>query len=358
MIYVIIHVLKASSSATSPVIIKQILADSHHVRPLVKKHVFFVFGDKTGYYEELVKKASLCFFQDKKSLIQHLKTYQDYRLIVHGVPFNSIFKDFLFSGIKLKHISWINWGHGHSYSRRQLIKKYLDKYLMRKLNSIIALTKYDEYLIEKLYKSNNVHFLPYRSENIQKLFHNSLTSIKHSGRNILLGVSAGKPQRHSVGIECLSKLTLKDISVYAPLSYNTSDEKYIRSVIDEGHQKLGDSFYPLKALMPIDQYVDFLRNMDMIILPSLKQNGLFNVYILLYLGKKIFVSEKSNMFISLTKLGFQLETLETINNDSVVQDYPIEIQRMNKHIVLELFDLEKSAENLKLFYSKLCSTKK
>lgn len=358
MNYVIIHVFKASSSATSPVIIKQILSDSHHVRSFVKKHVFFLFGDKSVYYEELAKKASLCFFQDKNSLIKHLEIYQDYRLIVHGLPFKSIFKDFLFSGIKLNNTVWINWGHGHSYSRRQLLKKLLDKYIMQKLNSIIALTKYDEYLMSSLYKSKNIQFLPYRSESIQKLFDNSLTSIKHSGRNILLGVSAGKPQRHIVGIDCLSKLDLKGINVYAPLSYNTSDEKYIQSVIDVGQQKLGDHFNPVQKLMPIDQYVDFLRKMDMVILPSLKQNGLFNVYILLYLGKKIFVSKDSNMYRSLTKLGFQLEILESINNNSVKKEFSKEIQILNKQIVLELFDIEKSAENLKLFYSKLCSTNK
>jgi len=358
MNYVIIHFFKASSSATSPVIIEQILADSHLLRPLVEKHVFFIFGEKTDYYKELTKKASLFFFQDKNSLIQHLKTYQDYRLIVHGLPFKSIFKDFLFSGIKLKNISWVNWGHGHSYSRRELFKKLLDKYIMQKLNSIIALTKYDEYLMERLYKSNNVHFLPYRSESIQNLFHNSLTSIKHSGRNILLGVSAGKPQRHAVGIEYLSKLNLKDINVFSPLSYNINDENYIQSVIDVGQQKLGDHFNPVKKLMPIDEYVDFLRKMDMIILPSLKQNGLFNIYILLYLGKKIFVPEKSNIYISLTKLGLQVETLDSINNYSVTTEYDKDIQRKNKQIILDLFDLDKTAENMKLFYSKLCSTKK
>ena len=357
MNYVILHVFKSSSSATSPVIIEQILADSHLVRPLVEKHVFFLFGAKTDCYKELTKKASLYFFQDKNLLIRSLKTHQNYRLIVHGLPFKSIFRDFLFAGIKLNYTAWINWGHGHSYSRREIIKKTLDMYIKPRLNSIIALTKYDEYLMARLYKSNNVHFLPYRSESIQKLFDNSLTSIKHSGRNILLGVSAGKPQRHIVGIECLSKLDLKGINVYAPLSYNISDEKYIQSVIDEGQRKLGDHFNPVKKLMPIDEYVDFLRKMDMIILPSLKQNGLFNIYILLYLGKKIFVPEESNIYISLTKLGLQVETLESISNYSVITEYVKDIQRKNKQIILDLFDLDKTAKNLKLFYSKLCLIK-
>ena len=74
--------------------------------------------------------------------------------------------------------------------------------------------------------------------------------------------------------------------------------------------------------------------------------------------KKIFVSKDSNMYISLTKLGFQLEILESINNNSVKKEFSKEIQILNKQIVLELFDFEKSAENLKLFYSKLCSTNK
>jgi hypothetical protein len=358
MNHVIIHVFKASSSATSPVKIKKVVQDSILLRPLVKKHIFFLFGAKADCYKELTKKASLYFFQDKKLLIRSLKTYQNYRLIVHGLPFKSIFRDFLFAGIKLNYTAWINWGHGHSYSRREIIKKTLDMYIMPRLNSIIALTKYDEYLMTRLYKSNNIQFLPYRSESIQNLFHNNITSIKHSGCNVLLGVSAGKPQRHAVGIEYLSKLNLKDINVFSPLSYNINDENYIQSVIDVGQQKLGDHFNPVKKLMPIDEYVDFLRKMDMIILPSLKQNGLFNIYILLYLGKKIFVPEKSNIYISLTKLGLQVETLDSINNYSVTTEYDKDIQRKNKQIILDLFDLDKTAENMKLFYSKLCSTKK
>ena len=358
MNYLILHVFKTSSSATSPELIKQIIEDSELLRPLVEKHIFFLFGAKTDYYKELTKKASLYFFQDKNLLIRSLKTHQNYRLIVHGLPFKTIFRDFLFTGIKLNHAAWINWGHGHSYSRREIIKKTLDMYIMPRLNSIIALTKYDEYLMASLYKSKNIKFLSYRSESIQNLFHNNITSIKHSGCNVLLGVSAGKPQRHAVGIEYLSKLNLKDINVFSPLSYNINDENYIQSVIDVGQQKLGDHFNPVKKLMPIDEYVDFLRKMDMIILPSLKQNGLFNIYILLYLGKKIFVPEKSNIYISLTKLGLQVETLDSINNYSVTTECDKDIQRKNKQIILDLFDLDKTAENMKLFYSKLCSTKK
>lgn len=355
---IVIHCFKASSSATSPELIKQIIEDSELLRPLVKKHVFFLFGEKTDYYNELAKKNSLYFFQDKNELIRRLKTYKNYRLIVHGVPFKSVFKHLLFGRVKLNHVAWINWGHGHSYSRRQPLKKLLDKYIMKKLHSIIALTKYDEYLMARLYKSKNIQFLPYRSETIQNLFHKNITSIKHSGRNVLLGVSAGKPQRHVVGIEYLSKLDLKGINVYTPLSYNIHDENYIQSVIDEGQQKLGDHFNPLKKLIPIDEYVVFLRKMDMIILPSLKQNGLFNIYILLYLGKKIFVPEKSNIYVSLTKLGLQVETLDSINNYSVITEYDKDMQRNNKQIILDLFNSDKAAENLKIFYTKLCSTRK
>ena len=348
------HVFKASSYATSPMLISQIIDDSKYLDYNVKSHTFILLGKETSHYKVIRENGgTISFFNTEKALVDYMQTLLTPRIIIHGLPYKNIFKDLFFSKISLCNIAWINWGHGHNYSKRELFKKLLDKYLMSKLNEIITLSKYDEFEVSKVYKWSNVSFLPYRSNNISKLFEKEVLPVRHNGFNILLGVSGGIPQKHVYGMQLISKLNLKNNNIYCPLSYNNSDQKYINTIKEEGQKRFGDSFFALEDLMSTEKYVDFLRTIDILLLPSLKQNGLFNIYVLLFLGKKVFVPKKSNIYYSLTKIGLEIEALEDIDLINATEGYNESVKNKNKEILSKLFNHKKSIDDLNKFYKSL-----
>lgn len=351
----IVHVFKASSFATSPSLIYQICSDAKRNEMIFSNHAFVLFGTYSKQYEHLKEDNEMSFFDDANELTKFLMQSENNYIIVHGIPFKGIFRTFSSTGIQLSKVAWINWGHGHTYSRRHVFRKLSDKFLMKKLKGIIALTKHDEFLMNKVYNGCNIKFLPYRMSKMHRIFDNTSTLNHTTELKVLLGVSAGKPQCHIEGLRCLEKLDRTDFSVYCPLSYNNADKDYLATVKKKGVEIFGKRFVGLENLMPFEEYAEFLKKIDFLILPSLKQNGLFNIYLLLFFGKKIFVIKDSNIYYSLNNLGFKIETIDSLEfNAAIFEPYDLETQKHNRKLIVELLDDKKTIKRLVDFYSELC----
>lgn len=132
--------------------------------------------------------------------------------------------------------------------------------------------------------------------------------------NVLLGNSATPTNRHQSAIEALSRFAAKDVRVYAPLSYG--DDDYRAKVIERGRGAFGDKFAPVTGFMERAEYIDFLSKMDVGVFNYDRQQGLGNIYLLLRMGTKVYLSSDSSMLADLRADGAAVSCFEDVGHES------------------------------------------
>jgi len=350
-----LHLFKSSSITTSPKLIKQIIKDIMEIDiEYLKSPTFLIIGEKSSHYNFLANSnVDYLFLLNDKELFEYLSNEKSTRIIIHGLPVKNIFKQLYLSKIDLRSVSWINWGHGHVYGKRKLLSYWLDRFILSKFNKVIALTLEDLKIIQKSFPKANSYFLPYKSSQIEHALNKDLPVKANIGMHIMVGVSGGKPQNHIKGFRALANLNLEDCTVFSPINYNNDDKDYLHTVKKEGFDLFGKKFNPIEVLLNRDEYENFLSTIDVLILPSYKQNGLFNIYLLLFMGKKVFVPKNSNLYNSLKNLGFVIEALEEISIEKVNSSYDINTVKLNRRVMFELYNRNKKLEEWAWFYRTL-----
>lgn len=180
----------------------------------------------------------------------------------------------------------------------------------------------------------------YRSK--AKFFLNSYTydfpevrNSEHSGLNILLGNSATIACRYEDAINKLVNVIDDNTDVYCILSYGYDD--YRKKIYNYGKKKLGDRFHPVIEYMSYDEYMDFLGKMDIAVFNHNRQQGLGNIAAMLFLGKKVFVSEKNACKEYFEKCGCILYDIELLTNKDSLRGLDDEEKNKNRAAILDYF---------------------
>ena len=160
--------------------------------------------------------------------------------------------------------------------------------------------------------------------------------------NIQVGNSATDTNHH---IDCFDILVnFENINIYAPLSYG--DKKYADSIKHIGIARFGNKFIALESFMRFDEYVAFLNNIDIAIFKQNRQQAMGNIFVLLALGKKIYLDSATTHYDFLTKLGFRVFDIANFN----LEPMPEVDSMHNKNLLLKLYSKEKQIENQRSFY--------
>lgn len=136
-----------------------------------------------------------------------------------------------------------------------------------------------------------------------------------------------------------------NINIYAPLSYG--DKKYADSIKNIGIARFKNRFIALESFMQFDEYIAFLNNIDIAIFKQNRQQAMGNIFVLLALGKKVYLDSTATHYDFLTKLGFRIFDIKNFNTNPMLEADSIH----NRKLLLELYSKEKQIENQKSFYS-------
>ena len=166
------------------------------------------------------------------------------------------------------------------------------------------------------------------------------------GNVLLLGNSASFTNNHSYAFKYLSDLDLNNKKIVAPLSYGGS-LKYINHIIKQGDRKWGQSFVPLQDFLPLDEYNQLMTTAEICIFSSWRQEAFGNIVIALYLGSKVFLSERSSLISYFKSIGVVVYTLEEIKQADI--DFPLsdEIKNSNRKILFELLNEKTIVDNIR-----------
>jgi len=305
-------------------------------------------------------------FEDQESFLHLLRRLGEYKAIVlHGLfyPWQERVLREVPKDVK---VAWVFWG-GDIYGRKDIADHYLSSSSKRlrfkqNLKRYIKCRKaFDQYevpfeLLKRIdfcltdIPEDFVFVKKYLKTDIKELWYNyysveetigDLMNSRCSGNNVLLGNSSSLECNYIDGLKALKRLNLtSSVNVFAPLSYGDS---WIRNEISRrGKRMLGDSFHPLIEFLPRDEYNQIIVSCSTVVMPHYRPQAFGNILTALWLGSRVFLSEKNVLFAYFKRIGTVIFSIEH------------DLKESNPYVLSPLSENEvfQNRKAIKAFYSK------
>ena len=224
------------------------------------------------------------------------------------------------------------------------------RYISNRIDSIQYCCRYDAQFIEEF---------SHRQIPSYEVFNYSLTEVlgdlKDSpfttGKQILVGNSASFSNNHLYVLGFLNKMGLSpDVKFILPLSYGGTN-KYA----DDVEKKFCDAFpgrvKSLRQYMPLYEYNKIFLEINSCIMSAWRQESIGTIIMCLYLGVKVFMSNRSPLYKWLVECGFTLFELESATREALETPLNFDIRQSNRVLVLERYNEDKVAE---IFKNNIC----
>ena len=269
--------------------------------------------------------------------------YKADKIIIHSLASPFLLFYLYFSPKLIRKTYWAIWGKD-LYFYKMLEKKYFyheiyeffRKKVCKNIPHIIGFSKRDYELALKWYssKADRYENFMYPSncyKNIECLEKDSNTKV------FLVGNSADPSNNHEASLSLLEKHKNDDIKIIAPLSYGNSS--YAKKIKNKGEAIFGKKFIALTNLLPPDEYIKLLCEVDVGLFAHNRQQAMGNIITLLGMMKKVYIRKDITTWGTLTEMGITLFDITEFNiNDS---DHSNQLKE-NRTIIKNYF----SEENL------------
>lgn len=195
---------------------------------------------------------------------------------------------------------------------KKMIKTILFNHAIKRINIFSPVILEDYELFNHYFPKSKMIYMPwnYGINNSQAPV--DIQTDYNLGPNILVGNSASYTNNHLEVFEILKHINLGQRKIIIPLSYG--DPEYRDYIIKIGKDLFHDSFVPLVDFIPIDDYHKILQSCSIVIMNHYRQQAAGNIYMMLRLGAKVYLSERSPYYKATRRMNqrvFLIETLET-----------------------------------------------
>lgn len=312
-----------------------------------RNHQFWLTGSVEKYPVELSDSVYICGsgFWNKicayAKLIRQLHAAQ--KVMLHGLFNIRLVVLLALCPWLLPKCHWIIWG-GDLYSYQLAnrdwkwkVKEFFRRSVIKNIGHLVTYIEGDVALARKWYGAKGIYqeCLMYLS-NVVNPNTICLSHQQHnkSGLNILLGNSADPSNNHIEAMERLLPYKDRNIKIFVPLSYG--DQIHAEAVIRQGSEWFGDKFVPMAELMPFNQYLDFLKSLDIAIFNHQRQQAMGNTITLLGMGKTVFMRSDVSHWRFLNSFGINMGNVA----DLTLQPIGHELLQENSQIVQSYFSKE------------------
>lgn len=195
--------------------------------------------------------------------------------------------------------------HFKFYGR--VIRKYeIPKDLFSKVDYCLT-DIVDEFSFASEYLDTKMKHLWYNYYSIEDTL-GGLINSSIIGDDILVGNSATIAGNHLDAFQTLSKLNTQDRRIVVPLSYG---EPWLANKIkQEGRRIFREHFVPMTSFLPIEEYNRILTSCSIVIMNHYRPQALGNIITSLWLGARVYMSDKSIQFRYLKSMGIVLYSIE------------------------------------------------
>ncbi len=241
----------------------------------------------------------------------------------------------------------------NQYAKRILLKLGIyppsDRYLLNFIRNRITHFVTDvDFEILKKYLGKNVNGIQvkgYWYYPIESILGDLINSTV-KGNLIWVGNSASYTNNHLYAFEFLSQLDIKNRIITTPLSYGGSI-RYRKDVQAEGRRIWGENFQGITTFLPLLEYNELMSLSEICIFPSWRQEAFGNIVVALYLGAKVFLSNKSSLVEYFQSQGISIYILEDISQKDLDTSLPIDIKKKNRQIIYSLLNENVILERIK-----------
>lgn len=166
--------------------------------------------------------------------------------------------------------------------------------------------------------------------------------------NILIGNSASFTNNHLEAFEKLESFDLGSRKLITPLSYG--NKEYANQIIEIGRKKFGGNINALTDFLPISDYQEILQSCGIVIMNHYRQQAVGNVLNAIYLGAKIFLSNKNTLYYYLKRIGCYVYCIEEVlepKNKTALKLLSIDQMKKNREILNEELSIDKVVNELR-----------
>lgn len=263
----------------------------------------------------------------KSDMIDLLKCTSNYDAVVfHGLFFG--WQEWLLQNIsKDIKVAWFIWG-GEIYGQLDLAETFyapLSKWIY-KVRGCFRKQKEDIFPKQLIKRANycltseaeEVDFINnYLRTNLPHLWYTyysiedtvgELMKKRCDGNNIFLGNSANIANNHFDALVQLKKLGIKDREIIVPLSYGFPWERNL--CVKFGKCLFGKRFKPLLDFLPRDEYNAQMLSCSVMIQPHWRPNAHGNIITALWLGMRVYLSERNIEYAFFKRIGCVVYSIE------------------------------------------------
>ncbi|MBM6752283.1 TDP-N-acetylfucosamine:lipid II N-acetylfucosaminyltransferase [Mediterraneibacter glycyrrhizinilyticus] len=322
-----LHYMKIPSPVYNNMIIEMIANNKQFD---INEHEFIITNRESF---EVSKKYKNVIFDPNYNVdkINHNSRNYDY-IFIHGFSFK-YYEQLLLKKKSLKKMIWCVWGHDlykiSEYNRREdenpilrLIKKILFYTVqIPKIKNIFAIGagfEYDRLEAKKIYGIKNVVSAPYGLGYdlalIDKVMMNYDSSFQERKTiNVMIGHCAYSFLKHMEVMRLLERFKGENIKIMLPLNYG--DERYKAELLS-ALKKTDLEYEVLLEFMKAEDYLEYLKKVDIAIFDFKHQAAMATIMILLYMGKKIYLPKDSIVYKGFLKEGIEVFDYEKIQDES------------------------------------------
>lgn len=182
---------------------------------------------------------------------------------------------------------------------KKRVKRLCRTCIIRHLHKIIVVAEGDYLFAKKVYKT--------RATMVQAEYAYNLIDIETDNYpkeyiGILAGHNASPGLQHKEMYNRLSFLATEPVKIFSILSYPEVGE-FVDEIMSCGYQIFGEKYQPITEWMPYDEYIELLCKVEVALFEGDCQNGAGNIFNLIYLGKKVYLSKDNSIYNQLRKSG-------------------------------------------------------
>lgn len=262
-------------------------------------------------------------------LLAHIDQYS--AIVLHGMHWGEWESPLLRAIPNSVKIGWVLWG-GDIYARHDIFKNFYapkTKFLcllhnLRKMRTIntkweipLDLFKRIDYILAD--EAEEVAFVnQYTGCSMKPLWYayfsiedtiGNLMNKRVNGGNIWLGNAAEVCSNHLDGMAILKRYGINNRHVITPLVYSTP---WVRNrVMLFGKWLFGEKFRSISQFLPREDYNKLMLSCGTMIMPQYQPMGHGNILTGLWLGMRVYMSEKSMAFTFFKRIGIHVFSLES-----------------------------------------------
>lgn len=257
----------------------------------------------------------------------------------------------------LKKSFWIAWGADLYNWRREskgykiFIRNNIMYQLRKKIKYFVGIFPPDIDFFNKKFGSNaKTFYASYVGAVYNPLYQKELElytlkeKIAHNECiNIQIGHSSTKSLNHKEVLETLSKYKNENIKIYIPLSYG--DEEYGNHIEREAKRLFENKVVCIREMMDKESYMDFLSSIDIAIYNTWRQIGIGNIIPTLYMQKKIFMPNCSQMYDFYKSQGISICDYREIEKmDFLSFINPVDMRKAKEYTLSDYIDIDQKKE--------------